>query len=192
MVGPKSLSVWNEADAGEPAANSSQPPRSREQLSQQLAAPSPNAIASLVMQRHSRLSHFNHFEVLDIPESADRETIRRAFQQAVRRFRPDQLVGEYVRLQPLAKEIVCRIGLAYRVLEDDASRAQYRRSLAEYPHLGATRSSMPSPRASHPSLRPSSLPSPRPSRAVLDEAPSVREEPKAAASGVWRRLFKGS
>jgi len=160
MVNPKSLSLRNEADMGELEANASQPPRSREQLSQPRAAPSPNAIASLVMQRHARLAHFNHFEVLDVPENADRETIRRAFQQAVRRFRPEQLVGEYERLRPLAKEIVCRIGLAYRVLEDDASRAQYRRSLAEYPHLAATRSSVTDLRASHPSLRRSSLPSP--------------------------------
>jgi len=167
MVKPKSLSVWSEADADEAAASTSQPPRSREQLSQPRPAPCTNALASLVRQRHARLSHFNHFEVLDIPESADRETIRRAFQQAVRRFRPDQLLGEHERLQPLAREIVCRIGLAYRVLEDDASRAQYRRSLAEYPHLAAVRSSTPSPRVSHPSLRPSSLPSPRSSRPEL-------------------------
>jgi len=164
MVNPKSLSVWSEADTGELAASASQPPRSRQQLSQQRGAPSPNAIASLVMQRHARLSHFNHFEVLDIPESADRETIRRAFQQAVRRFRPEQLTGEYERLKPLAKEIVCRIGLAYRVLEDDASRAQYRRSLTEYPALAAARPSGTNLRASHPSLRPSSLPSPRSSK----------------------------
>jgi hypothetical protein len=164
MVNPKSLSVWSEADTGEPATSPSQPPRSREQLSQQRAAPSLNAIASLVMQRHARLSHFNHFEVLDIPESADRETVRRAFQQAVRRFRPEQLIGEYERLKPLAKEIVCRVGLAYRVLEDDASRAQYRRSLAEYPHLAAVRPSATNLRASHPSLPPSSLPSPRSSK----------------------------
>jgi tetratricopeptide (TPR) repeat protein len=159
MAESKSPSMPLAADEVEPPATISRPARSRAQQSQRSWLPT-SAIASLVMQRHARLGHFNHFEVLDVPENADRETIRRAFEQAIWRFHPDQLVGEYERLQPLAKEIVCRIGTAYRVLENDESRAQYRRSLAEYPHLAAVRSSMPGPRPSHPALRRSSLPSP--------------------------------
>lgn len=156
------------------------------------------------MQRHARLAHFNHFEVLDIPEHADRDTIRRAFEQAVWRFHPDQLLGEYERLQPLAKEIVCRIGTAYRVLENDESRAQYRRSLSEYPHLAAVRSSMPSPRPSlaaarksgvvpaHPSAPPLRPSSPRlpasPSNAVIDMAgPWTADKAFAAARIHLRR-----
>jgi len=153
MVAPKSPSVSLAAQEGGAPANTCPPRRSGERRIQPPAWLAPCAIASLVMQRHARLSYFNHFEVLDIPENADSETIRRAFQQAVRRFHPGQLVGEYEPLQPLAKEIVCRIGVAYRILEDDAARAQYRRSLAEYPHLSAVRSSMPSPRPSRAALR---------------------------------------
>ena len=167
MVDLKSPSLATDAEPADAPANISQPPHSREQPIQPRSWLPPSAIAALVMQRHARLAHFNHFEVLDVPENADGQTIRRAFEQAARRFHPDQLVGEFERLQPLAKEIVCRIGTAYRVLENDASRAQYRRSLADYPHLGAVRSSMPSPRPSQASFRPSSSPSRRPSTPEL-------------------------
>ena len=167
MRDPKSLLVSHDAGSSELPLSSSPPSLSGEHRNRRPASLAPNALASLVMQRHARLAHFNHFEVLEIPESAGRETVRRAFQQAVRRFHPEQLAGEYERLQPLAKEIVCRIGVAYRVLEDDAMRAQYRRSLAQYPHLAAVRSSVPSSRPSHPALRPSSVPSPRSSCPVL-------------------------
>src|SRR5262245_17061402 len=113
MLDPKSPSVSQDTEEGDAPATT-RPSRSREQPVQSRSWLPPSAIASLVMQRHARLAHFNHFEVLDIPEHADRDTIRRAFEQAVWRFHPDQLVGEYERLQPLAKEIVCRIGTAYR------------------------------------------------------------------------------
>jgi tetratricopeptide (TPR) repeat protein len=140
------------------------------------------------MARHARLPHFNYFELLDVSESADGETIRRAFQQAVRRFHPDRLVGEHIRLRPLAQDIVSRIGTAYRVLENEATRQQYRQSLTQYLHLSALRSSMrpgnpafrpsnmPSARQSSPAFRPSSLPSARSSSAAF-RAPRLPEGP---------------
>ncbi|HVZ31493.1 MAG TPA: DnaJ domain-containing protein [Polyangiaceae bacterium] len=163
MVDSKSPPASLAAEESDAPATISRP-RSREEQRSWLP---PSAIASLVMQRHARLGHLNHFEVLDVPEHAGREAIRRAFEHAVWRFHPDQLVGEYERLQPLAKEIVCRIGTAYHVLENDESRAQYRRSLAEYPHLAAVRSNLPGPLRGHPALRHSSVPSPRPSSPEL-------------------------
>lgn len=120
------------------------------------------SLAYLVLQRHARLAQLNHFELLDVPEHASSATIRRAFQQAVLRFHPDRLRGEHEQLRPLAKEIVCQIGVAYRVLGDDITREQYRRSLGEYPQLGAVGSSIPSPRPSNPALRVSRIPTVRP------------------------------
>ena len=136
------------------------------------------SLAYLVLQRHARLAQLNHFEVLDVPEHASAAMIRRAFQQAVLRFHPDGLRGEHVRLRPLAKEIVCRIGLAYRVHEHDASREQYRRSLAEYPHLPAVRSSIPTARPSLPALRLSSIPTARRTR-----TPNARAASRASCTG---------
>jgi curved DNA-binding protein CbpA len=130
-----------------------------------------------VLQRHARLAQLNHFELLEVPEHASGASIRRAFQQAVLRFHPDRLRGEHERLRPLAKEIVCRIGLAYRVLEDDASREHYRRSLQQYPHLAAVHSSIPAPRPSSPALRLSSIPTVRPN------SPSIRVSGAPAPAG---------
>jgi len=147
--------------AGSSEVSRTAEPHSRQQPIAQRASAPPSPLACLVLQRHARLSYYNHFELLEVPEDADGETIGRAFQQAVRRFHPDQLTGQYEPLRPLAMEIVCRIGAAYRVLEDAATRQQYRSSLERYPHLGAVRSSVPPARASNPGLRPSSTPAAR-------------------------------
>ena len=162
MINSKSLPP--PGGAGSSAlSDSTQPPHSRQQPIARHASAPPTPLACSVLKRHARLSYLSHFELLDVPENADGETIRRAFQQAVQRFHPDQLTGQYAPLQPLAKEIVCRIGAAYRVLENDATRQQYRTSLEQSTHLRAVRSSMPPARSSNPSFRASSLPGARPS-----------------------------
>src|SRR5688572_25166900 len=135
-----------------------QTPQSRQRALQAEAELPKGSLAYLVLQRHARLAQLNHFELLEVPEHASAATIRRAFQQAVLRYHPDRLRGEHERLRPLAKEIVSRIGLAFRVLEDDASRENYRRSLQQHPHLAAVHSSIPAPRPSSSALRISSIP----------------------------------
>jgi curved DNA-binding protein CbpA len=101
------------------------------------------SMAALVLQRHAQLGQLNHFELLEVPEDAGDAEIRRAFLQAVERFRPDRLGAGEEQLRPLAQEIVCRIGAAFRVLEDSGTRRRYQQSLGAYPHLAAVRSSMP-------------------------------------------------
>lgn len=162
----------------EPAPGHSQTRQSHPRPLRDEAELPKGSLAYLVLQRHARLAQLNHFELLDVPEHASSTTIRRAFQQAVLRFHPDRLRGEHERLRPLAKEIINQIGVAYRVLEDDTTREQYRRSLAEYPHLGAVRSSIPGARPSNPALRVSSIPSVRPSM----QAPRVSSIPVRASN----------
>jgi curved DNA-binding protein CbpA len=220
MIHSKSLPPTGDSPSGE-VSDSIEPPHSRRQPSVRQSSAPPSPLACLVLHRHARLSYLNHFELLDVPEDADGDVIRRAFQQAVRRFHPEQLTGQYEPLRPLAREIVCRIGAAYRVLENAAARQQYRSSLKRYPHLGAVRSSLPPARPSNAVLRPSSTPAARPSSSALRaSSPAVerasvpelrpsldetnleavrevtlqraREEQKAASSGVWTRLFKDS
>lgn len=141
----------------------------------------PSPLACAVLKWHARLSLFNHFELLDVPEDADRTTILLGFQQAVRRFHPAQLRGEYEPLRPLAREIVSRIGAAYRVLENDATRQQYLSSLEQSRQRGAARSSTPASRPSNSAVRPSSRPTSRPCN-----------QQHAPSSGLWTRLFKNS
>jgi curved DNA-binding protein CbpA len=136
---------------------------------QHLSPPPASGIAAQVLARHAQLSRFTHFELLEVSEAADQETIRRAFNQAVRRFHPDLLCGEDERLRPLAQEIVCRIGAALRVLEDPSTRRQYLQSLRSVPSVrpsqpGFRASSMPSARPSQPGFRASSMPGARASQ----------------------------
>lgn len=164
-------------ESGQPSSGHSQTPQSHERPLRNEGALPKGSLAYLVLQRHARLAQLNHFEVLDVAEHASAEAIRRAFQQAVLRFHPDRLQGEHERLRPLAKEIVCRIGEAYRVLEHDGGREQYRRSLAEYPHLAAVRSCVPSTRPSGPAARASSIPTARPDTLAIrpSSAPTLAE-----------------
>lgn len=76
-------------------------------------------------QRYAELNRLNHFELLGIPETADREALSKAFRQNMRSFHPDRLSRGEESLRPLAAEILCRVTEAHRVLEDRTSREQY-------------------------------------------------------------------
>jgi curved DNA-binding protein CbpA len=82
-----------------------------------------------VTKRHAELSHLNHFEVLEASESANRNEIHKAFQRAAYEYHPDRLSGEEERLRPLAAAIFRRIAEAYRVLDENESRARYLQTL---------------------------------------------------------------
>jgi len=90
------------------------------------------SFASQVTQRHAALSRMDHFQVLEVPYSADRAAIRRAAREMSRRFHPDRLRGDEVRLRPLAQAIHFRIAEALRVLDGEASRENYSSSLTRY------------------------------------------------------------
>jgi tetratricopeptide (TPR) repeat protein len=165
------------------AVHASAAPPSSGIAAQPSAAPPASEIASRLLARHAQLNRFNHFELLEVPESADEATIRRAFNQAVRKYHPDLLSRDDQHLRPLAQEIVCRVGTALRVLENPATRQQYLVSLRSYPHPSARRSSLPSPRASQPGFRTSSLPSPGASQPGL-RASTPGDLPKTPASAL--------
>jgi curved DNA-binding protein CbpA len=82
-----------------------------------------------VTQRHAELGRLNHYELLGVPESADHDTIVRAFQREAPRFHPDRLRGVDERLRPLAADIFRRMSEAYLVLENAESRERYSREL---------------------------------------------------------------
>jgi curved DNA-binding protein CbpA len=99
---------------------SSRPPRS---------LPPVSSLTASVTQRHAELGRLNHFELLGIPETADRGAIVRAFQREAPRFHPDRLKGVDERLRPLAADIFRRMSEAYLVLENDETRQRYSREL---------------------------------------------------------------
>jgi curved DNA-binding protein CbpA len=85
--------------------------------------------AARVLQRHAELGRLNHFELLGVLESADRNAIVRGFQREAPGFHPDQLRGEDERVRPLAADIFRRMSEAYLVLENDETRKRYSREL---------------------------------------------------------------
>jgi curved DNA-binding protein CbpA len=85
--------------------------------------------AASVTQRHAELGRLNHFELLGVPEGADRDAIARAFHREAHRFHPDQLRADDERLRPLAADIFRRMSEAYVVLENDETRERYSREL---------------------------------------------------------------
>lgn len=102
------------------------------------AAPSTTlSLAAQVTELYARLEQLNYFELLDLPETADRQSIRTAFEQRARRFHPDRLGGNDRRLRPLAAEVFLRMAEAYRVLDNDSTRKQYRSSLSLRGRTGA-------------------------------------------------------
>lgn len=96
------------------------------------------SVASRLIELHAKLNHLNHFEVLDVPETADRQTIRKAFEQSARRFHPDRLRGDDARLRPLAAKIFLRMAEAYRALVDESTRKRYISSLGQHRPIAAT------------------------------------------------------
>lgn len=102
------------------------------------AAPSTTPlVASQLIELHARLDQLNHFELLDVPETADRQSVRRAFEQQARRFHPDRIGGDDERLRRLAAKVFLRMAEAYRVLENDSTRKQYRSSSSLRGRTGA-------------------------------------------------------
>lgn len=59
----------------------------------------------------------NHYEVLEISESATEDEIRKAYRRAARRYHPDRPGGD--------REKFARVNEAYAVLKDPSSRTQY-------------------------------------------------------------------
>ncbi|HKO91619.1 MAG TPA: DnaJ domain-containing protein [Polyangiaceae bacterium] len=156
--------------SGRSDQTSVQPPSSREPSQQRAVGATPvppSGLAARVMARHAQLSRLNHFEMLEVPEHANAETIRRAFQQALRKFHPDLLHDADESVRPLAQEILYRIETAFRILGNTSTREQYLESLRSYPHLSALHSKTLSPRPSQPGFRPpssASTPLSRPSQ----------------------------
>lgn len=86
-------------------------------------------LAARVLRLHAEMDRLNHFELLEVPESASGEAIRNAFQRCARDFDPARLEGEDERWRPLAAEIFGRITEAYRTLANEGRRQLYLRSL---------------------------------------------------------------
>jgi curved DNA-binding protein CbpA len=123
----RALASDEECDRAE--ASTAAPPRHSGIQETRSSASQLAASQADVIERHAELGRLNHFELLGVPESADRDTIARAFQREALRFHPDQLGEEDEHLRPLASDIFRSMSEAYLVLENDEARERYSREL---------------------------------------------------------------
>jgi curved DNA-binding protein CbpA len=120
----------------------------------------------------------SYYELLDLPASASSDDIKKAFRQQIARYHPDKVQHLGKEFQDMAADRAAELTEAYRILSNDASRAEYDRTLGAAPSPPSSPASPPAPSASQapppsqspraesysaPGGRPSEEPPPRPS-----------------------------
>ena len=79
---------------------------------------------------HSRLREMNFFELLEVDVAADTKEIRRAYFSRSKEFHPDRYfnrnIGPY---KEMLAEVFKQIAAAYKFLEDEGQRLEYRETL---------------------------------------------------------------
>ena len=70
----------------------------------------------------------NHYEVLEVAQNATKKDIKKSYYRLAKKYHPDHNQND-----PTAAEKFKAVGEAYRVLSDDAARAEYDRQLAQGP-----------------------------------------------------------
>lgn len=73
----------------------------------------------------------SHYEVLEVPRTADHDDIRRAYYRAARRWHPDRLVGLPVSEADQAEGRIRAVNQAWEVLGDVERRSAYDRQLRD-------------------------------------------------------------
>ena len=98
----------------------------------------------------------NHYDVLEIAPTAPADEIKRAFRAQIARYHPDKLQHLGKEFQDMAAGRAAELTEAYRVLSNDAQRAEYDRVLSVAPP------SPPPPPAAYQSPSTASAPPPSP------------------------------
>lgn len=102
-------------------------------------ADDPAALRKLA-RRLAELERATHYEALDVPRTADAETIRRSWLSLARDHHPDKHFQQAPReLRELAESLFERLSTAWTVLSDPDDRARYDASTAETPAERADR-----------------------------------------------------
>ncbi len=70
----------------------------------------------------------NHYEILEVAKTATKKEIKKAYYRLAKKYHPDHNQGDAA----IAEKFKA-VGEAYRILSDDAARADYDRQLEEGP-----------------------------------------------------------
>lgn len=104
----------------------------------------------------------NHYEVLEVAPTAPAEEIKRAFRAQIALYHPDKVHHLGKEFQEMAAGRATALTEAYRVLSNEAHRAEYDRTLGAAPHSAPP---APPPGPSSPAPEPSPSPQAEPQRA---------------------------
>lgn len=108
----------------------------------------------------------NYYQLLDLPSSASSDDIKKAFRQQIARYHPDKVQHLGKEFQDMAADRAAELTEAYRILSNDASRADYNRTLGAAPAAGSSPTvapaSQPPPAAQPPRAESEARPSPEP------------------------------
>lgn len=100
-----------------------------------------------------------YYELLEIPPTSSPDEVKRAFRLQIARYHPDKVHHLGKEFQAMAAERAAELTEAYRILTDEAKRAEYDRSIAAG---GGQVSPLPRPSAAAPADgRPAPPPTPR-------------------------------
>ncbi len=84
-----------------------------------------------LLEEAHRIRHLNHFQLLKVRASDDKETIKKAYLAAARQYHPDHFYERPQRLSDLANQIQERYQNAYETLVRDKARKLYLATLSE-------------------------------------------------------------
>jgi curved DNA-binding protein CbpA len=121
--------------------------------------------------------HRSHYEVLEVAPTAPADEIKRAFRTQIALYHPDKVQHLGKEFQEMAAGRAAALTEAYRVLSNEAQRADYDRALAAAPHSAPTPSNSPA--------APSPSPSPPPRAEPAGTNPFTRE--RAGADQILRK-----
>jgi curved DNA-binding protein CbpA len=115
----------------------------------------------------------NYYQLLDLPSSASSDDIKKAFRQQIARYHPDKVQHLGKEFQDMAADRAAELTEAYRILSNDASRAEYDRTQGAAPAAGSSQTVAP------PASQPA--PSAQPSRAESESGSGARPSPEPAS-----------
>jgi len=85
-----------------------------------------------VVEFHHRIQGLNHYQILDVPKSANANEIKKAYFMLARQYHPDLFSREFVaENKAVIDEVFDQISKAYNTLRDDTKREDYNKVLAD-------------------------------------------------------------
>lgn len=104
------------------------PPFARPVAQDGKASTGPERAASDLDTAYARISDFDNYDVLGVPDNASTEEIKRAYSRLVKSYHPDRIGAAGSETRKKAERVFARITEAYQVLVDEDSRRRYDRA----------------------------------------------------------------